>query len=372
MGNNKDLRGAYIAEGPAAVQERAEAAEKYEPANPKKASGPQPFTVVMADDITGGEDARDFVEGLLVEGGASVVYGPSNCGKTFWILDLAAHVASGTTWRDREIEQGAVIYFALEGSHGIKNRIAAMKQRSVMLRGAPLFLCWESQLTLLDHSQVARMTETVNEVVAQSNLPVKLIVVDTLARAMSGGDENSGEDMGTAIGVIDALRAATGAHVSLVHHSGKDEARGARGHSSLRAAVDTEIEVSRPEGENVSTVRVTKQRDLERGEAMPFSLESIEVGVSRRGRPVTSCVVKQEDVMMASQPKTAGRPPVADEGKFLKVLPQASTGKWQKAVEAEFGISKATFYRVLERIRQAKTAFQRDSGEWVEVVSKSL
>ena len=83
--------------------------------------------------------------------------------------------------------------------------------------------------------------------------------------------------------LLSGIRAATGAHVLLVHHCGKDEARGARGHSSLRAAVDTEIEISRPEGETISTVRATKQRDLSPGEAMPFSLKQVTLGTDRRG-----------------------------------------------------------------------------------------
>lgn len=74
-----------------------------------------------------------------------------------------------------------------------------------------------------------------------------------------------------AVAGIDAVRAATGAHVAVIHHCGKDEARGARGHSSLRAAVDTEIEISRADGETISTVRVTKQRDMAIGDPLPFS-----------------------------------------------------------------------------------------------------
>jgi hypothetical protein len=80
----------------------------------------------------------------------------------------------------------------------------------------------------------------------------------------------------------------------LVHHCGKDEARGSRGHSSLRAAVDTEIELHRPEGGNVTTARVTKQRDLEGGQLFPFSLEPMNLGVNRWGEVVSSCVVRHE------------------------------------------------------------------------------
>jgi hypothetical protein len=125
--------------------------------------------------------------------------------------------------------------------------------------------------------------------------PVGLIVVDTLSRAMAGGNENSPEDMGALVRNLDTIRQHLPAHVAVVHHSGKDAARGARGHSLLRAATDTEIEVSREIGSSTSSARVTKQRELELGDEFPFTLVPVELGANRRGKPVTSCVVHHDD-----------------------------------------------------------------------------
>jgi RecA-family ATPase len=122
-----------------------------------------------------------------------------------------------------------------------------------------------------------------------------LIVVDTLSRAMAGGNENSPEDMDALVGHIDLIRQALPSHVSVIHHSGKDAARGARGHSSLRAAADTEIEITREIGTKTSTARVTKQRELELGDEFPFCLVPVELGTNRRGKAVTSCVVRAND-----------------------------------------------------------------------------
>ena len=55
-----------------------------------------------------------------------------------------------------------------------------------------------------------------------------LIVVDTLARSMGAGDENTAKDIAMFIRNCDLLRQSTGAHVMLIHHTGKDEGRGAR------------------------------------------------------------------------------------------------------------------------------------------------
>jgi hypothetical protein len=101
--------------------------------------------------------------------------------------------------------------------------------------------------------------------------------------------------MGRLVKAADRIREQTGAHVAFVHHSGKDQARGARGHSSLRAATDTEIEVVRNEGAEASVATVTKQRELEIDGVFGFELKQISLGVNKRGKEVTSCVVVEAD-----------------------------------------------------------------------------
>ena len=90
------------------------------------------------------------------------------------------------------------------------------------------------------------------------------------------------------------------AHVLWIHHSGKDEAKGARGHSLLRAATDTEIEIT-AEGRTAS--RVTKQRELDCSGEFAFTLRVVELGTNRRGKPVTSCVVDYSNGEVRPRPR---------------------------------------------------------------------
>ncbi|MGC4016587.1 MAG: AAA family ATPase [Luteolibacter sp.] len=298
----------------------------------------------------------DFVEGLLTEGGASVMYGPSNCGKTFCAMDLCVHIATGRTWRaggedEREVDRGGVVYFSLEGTHGFRNRIKAQRDAGHLRATDPFYICYE-QVSLLEHGHTARLVDTVKACAKLTDHPIRLVVLDTLARAMAGGDENSGQDMTAAVATVDAIRRATGAHVMIIHHCGKDEARGARGHSSLRAAVDTELEVSRPEGQSISTLRATKQRDMEAGGPMPFSLVSVPIGLNHRGKPVTSCLVKHEDPMMAPQPKKPGRKNHYTAKDLLGYLPADSITAWQRAAEQGCGISNGKFYDLKRELEQ--------------------
>jgi hypothetical protein len=239
-------------------------------------------------------DVDDFVEGLLTSGTMSVVYGESNSGKTFFVSDLAMRVAAGMQWRDRAIEQGAVLYLALEGGFGISNRIAAFREEHGLDTQDIPFAIVKIGINLIDPEQDATpVIATIAAVQAQFGIPLRLVVVDTLSRAMAGGNENAPEDMTRLVGTGDEIRSVTSAHLLWIHHCGKDVARGARGHSSLRAATDTEIEIT-AEG-NARLARVTKQRDMECGGEFAFSLKSIELGTNRRGKTVTSCVVEHGD-----------------------------------------------------------------------------
>ena len=154
-------------EPPAGAETAAPGAEEYGEA-PSTAEPPLPL--IYYDDVAANVDCADFVEDLLTEGAMSVVYGPSNCGKTFFATDLGLHVALGWTWRDRETEVGAVIYCALEGSHGISNRIAAFKVEHGVAGGVP-FAIVPVSINLLDpNADRGKLVETIRIAAAKLGL----------------------------------------------------------------------------------------------------------------------------------------------------------------------------------------------------------
>ena len=136
------------------------------------------------------------------------------------------------------------------------------------------------------------------------SVPVRLIVVDTLSRALAGGNENAPDAMGFLVTNMDRIRAETGCAVYFVHHSGKDAAKGARGHSLLRAAVDTEIQVVDADGQR--NAAFVKQRDLPKGGVFGFRLRTVSLGVNRHGEPITSCTA--EPVAPANRPAVKIKP----------------------------------------------------------------
>lgn len=242
-----------------------------------------------------------LIKGWLDRTTLSVIYGESNVGKSFLALDMAMHVAAGAeNWHGHRVgkDAGPVVYVAAEGGRGITNRLVALRQEKPALAAAAghrllllptaLDLCGDGDADALVTALKAALGETAPG----------LIVVDTLARSMGGGDENSGQDMGRLIRNADLIRVATGAHVLLVHHAGKDTAKGARGHSSLRAALDTEIEIIREGGSIIANTR--KQRDMEGGKLLTYRLRGVRLGTDADGEDITSCVVEIVDGIEAA------------------------------------------------------------------------
>lgn len=275
-------------------------------AAPSEGAAPAPSSLEWFDDIAPVLTDSYIVKGVLGAGSMSVIYGPSNSGKTFFALDLAYHIAAGLEWRGLRVKPCGVLYLAAEGGRGVANRIAALKEETgahsipFALRRAGMDLLHQEA----DLQKVFTLAQEVQEKAV--GLPC-IIVIDTLSRVMAGGDENSAADMTALIRNIDAIREATGAHIMLVHHTGKDTARGARGHSSLRAATDTEIEVQNEDGARAA--QVTKQRDYPGGETFAFSLKNVDLGIDQDGDQVNSCVVVAEnsEEFTAAKKATKGR-----------------------------------------------------------------
>lgn len=252
---------------------------------------------VLADDIEPAIDQPGLVDGLLERTGMTVVYGESTAGKSFVVTDLARTIASPfETWNDLDVGQGAVVYVAAEAPRGIERRVWAWKHYHGVA-SLPLAVV-RSQVDLLIGDATA-IVDLVNDLRDQLG-EIGLVVIDTLAQAMLG-NENAPDDMGRFVSACSCIRAETGAHVLIVHHTGKETAKGARGHSSLRAATDVEIEVLRSAEGGARTMRVSKNREGEEGQAYGFALQPVELGANAKGRAITTCVAVPAEAPAAAE-----------------------------------------------------------------------
>lgn len=232
-----------------------------------------------------------LIKGWLDRGRLSMLYGAPGSGKTFTALDMAAHVAANHgdarhDWFGFRVRGGQVHYIAAEGRGSIPNRVAAIKIARPELDLSRLRVCVDS----IDLYNTGASEAFVKAVVDGGG--AALIVVDTLVRAAGGGNENSATDMSVVVGNCDRLSAATGAHVMLVHHSGKDVTRGPRGSTVFNGAVDSEVYMQPPVDDEDGTIASSKQRDMETGNSLRFRLAPVFLGKDEDGDDVTSCVVE--------------------------------------------------------------------------------
>lgn len=251
------------------------------------------------DAVFGNELGDDFaipnelVEGLIVVGSQTVIYGDSNSGKTFLALAISAAIAEGSECFGRQTTKGLVIYLATESPSSVRTRVQALKRHygvtleNLVIVQVPInFYSGDG-----DAQDVIELVRVVEE---QTGKPVMMIVGDTLARMSAGADENRGSDMGPVMARFDAVAKETGAAMLIIHHNGKNTAAGARGWSGIRAHIDTEIEVVSDETGRRATI--TKQRELPgKGDDICFKLEILEIGTTKFGAIATTCVAVSDD-----------------------------------------------------------------------------
>lgn len=247
-----------------------------------------------------------LVKGIVAVGGLSVWYGPPGCGKSFLLTHVAMSLALGVEVFGRRVKQGSVIYVAGEGASGFRLRLEALRRSGVPIDDVPFRLVPVALDLVGSGDDVDRLLRSVEAVP-----DVAMIIVDTVARSLGGAEENDA-GFGALIKACDRIRTETGAHVALVHHSGKDAGRGPRGHSSLLGAVDTAVEISR-DADGIRRASIAKQKDGIEGDWLTFDLQTVELGIDEDGDPVTSCIVAETnaDRVAKGRRKPSGQPAVA-------------------------------------------------------------
>jgi hypothetical protein len=294
--------------------DNARAKVKVDPAAaaPKRELKIVPFRELLEPDLT----RRALVKDILSRDAIALMIGPAGCGKTFLALDIALHVAAGRAWFAKRVEAGRVVYVAAEAGASIRNRVAAWAR--ARLSESEESVSFEAVVSPVDlcHAEVG----DVDALVAAIG-EADLVIIDTVSRALAGGNENGPDDMGAFVAAMDAIRAKLGCAILAVHHIGKDATRGGRGHSLLHCAVDTEIEVEKRD--DVSVATLTKQRDGPSGIEIAFKIKQVDLGEDEHGEAVTSCVVDASDYV----------PPKKEEEKKLPVDAERAQAALSKAIE---------------------------------------
>jgi len=226
------------------------------------------------------EPVNWLIQDVIPEKSFVALYGPPASFKSFIAMDIAECIASGRPWLGKEINgTGPVLYIAGEGHGGIGARIAAIKQHHNTPDGAQVYVV-RSQINLRSSvDDFTALIVAIDELVQELGVDLRMIVIDTLARAFGGGNENSSDDMGAFIQATGKIQNRYKCSLMLLHHAGKDTTKGLRGHSSLLGAVDTQMEIIRFPQTRKGLILMSKQKDGEDGQNYGF--EAIEVEIDR-------------------------------------------------------------------------------------------
>ena len=316
------------------------------------------YQLRSADEVASSRPINWLVKGVLPESGIAAIYGASGSAKSFLALDLAMAVSLGAPWFDHRAEKRPVVYVGLEGEAGLANRLSAYRKQHGRI--GKVFILTEP-FNLSTTADIADLAEAIRESAANCGM----IIVDTLNRAAPGLDENSSSEMGRAIAAVKSLQSQVGGLVLLIHHSGKQPAMGMRGHSSLFAALDAVIEVTRTG--DAREWRLAKSKDGADGIVQPFSLRVVDLGADDDGDLVSSCVVE-----VTAQPlkRSAKRlTPAQQRGMDAFMAAAAERGMVDGAFEADAECWRAAYYRIstADSPDAKRKAFSRVRSELVEV-----
>lgn len=259
-------------------------ASAAKPATPEVVESASNEFISLADFIATPPASTYLIKRVLPARGLGQVFGSSNVGKSFLLIDMACHIAAGMDWRGYKTKPCTVLYIAAEGLAGLAGRMKAWTQRHgvlpdrLFIRPFPVGLTSEGAAAALA-VRIANLPE----------LP-RLIILDTLAANFGPGNENDAQDMALA---LDGLRALGGQWLVLcAHHSGHADKTRSRGHSSLYAALDVELQVSRDDPLGPIEVKHTKCRDMDRMDPLYFNLEAESLPwADEDGEPVNSAVL---------------------------------------------------------------------------------
>jgi len=184
-----------------------------------------------------------------------LISGHPKVGKTWFGLDLAISVASGTPCLGAfpvDDPGPALVFLAEDALPQVRERIASLCAcRSLPLDRLPLYVITAASLRLDDAGDRARLAATV------ARRKPRLLVLDPLVR-LHGGDENDARTVAAFLGFLRTLSRQHQLAIALVHHMSKKSRRllgqALRGSTDLWAWSDSAAYLTRSQGQILLTL----------------------------------------------------------------------------------------------------------------------
>lgn len=242
---------------------------------------------------------HDFlIDGFLDRQGVAMMPGASGSGKTFLVLELAMCTALGRDFWGMKVKPGLVLYQAGEGKQGVSKRLDGwMFDKGITPSPDIPFRMMTRRVNLFnDDKDTDLLIEEGKALSDYFGLPVRMVIIDTFNKAITGANENAGQDMTKVIARLERISVSLDCAVAVpIHKSAEGKMRG---HTSLTGDVSnvinvTELSIRDRNGRVVRTVQLDKNKDGEKGKPLRFVLR--QVVLERDGALVTTCVIDKPD-----------------------------------------------------------------------------
>lgn len=290
-----------------------------------------PFRLIPADSLGDLPPTESLGGTHLVARGLNVIFGASGTYKSFYTLDLALTLAQSVP----------IVYVAAEGVGGLCRRVQAWREYRELELGQLHFICQE--VNLLKTPSVVGLIKSVEAI------KPAMVIFDTYARCIPGGDENNSKDCGVAVHHSAMIQQEVGAAVTWIHHTNRAE-RGERGSGAMRGAADTMIEMS-INGDGIVRVECSKIKDDEMWPTETYRFRK----VGDSGVLVPAATAQLDADHLTSQQAAIL------ELLALPVFTQA--GAETRQITSAVNISYSTVYRVLSNLKERGYITQDRRGD---------
>lgn len=335
------------------------------------------FTLLSYTELANLVAPKSLIRDILDADCVAFLYGRSGRWKSFLALSWALAIAHGMRWMGRDTEAGAVVSIAYENANEYQRRIEAWR-RYYGARDIPRFTLIPGGVHLLDAEHVEALIAEIKAKLG-ADTPV-LVVIDTLSRAMAGGDENKTGDAQAMIAAADRLRLAFHCAVLFVHHTGHDQTR-MRGNSVFFNDPDIVWKVAHisdapkiPVGAVVSLTNEKRRSGGDDGKPILLTTKKVEWTDQQTGERCSSLVITQGDVSSRTvdAPEAPMQPPKQDFtlaqrqawqelAKFCSHTPTGATwSQWFELATSKGWMVKTTFRTAVTHLREMGWVVQQD------------
>lgn len=260
-----------------------------------------------------------LLPGVLPEASYAILFGSPGTFKTFIALDIALSLATGfplaPVWGVDAGKAGPILFAAGEGNAGMERRVRAWERvhyddcrvgRDFYL-GAPVPRINDTEID-----------QFIDGALSISPAGYKLVVIDTIGRAMQGANENSQEYASMFTHMVEVIQAELGCTVLALHHTGHGDGSRERGSTVFGADADTRLKLDRKDKDYMVTLEVVKQKDAAEGDPVSIGLREIDLGDGVK----SLCAVKPDLSQVVSRDTKSGSEEALDQS-FMQVLDKA-------------------------------------------------